>query len=159
MNIYEIQVDLSLILREEVIEGTIRRIEMVNSKRPTLLPSSLDFEKLVRSAYRRESCPFHFGKCLMNDLLLNLAATNAANSARNLKQIDLIRIDDLLQVILKVKVVIKLVSSYSLPISKQLELFNPQRNGRDFLLFSKGYLQVVFYPLAGFMKLKATSRE
>ena len=48
--IYEFQVDISLILKEKVIEGIVRIVEMTYSKRIARLPSSLDFDRLVSLA-------------------------------------------------------------------------------------------------------------
>ena len=48
--IYEFQVDISLILKEKVIEGIVRSIKMTYSKRIARLPSSLDFDRLVSLA-------------------------------------------------------------------------------------------------------------
>ena len=48
--IYEFQVDISQILKDKVIDGIIRSIEMTYSKRIARLPSSLDFDRLVSSA-------------------------------------------------------------------------------------------------------------
>ena len=50
VNIYDFQAEISLILKEKVIEGVIRSIEMTYSKRIARLPSSLDFDRLVSSA-------------------------------------------------------------------------------------------------------------
>ena len=48
--IYEFQVNISQILKDKVIDGIIRSIEMTYSKRIARLPSSLDFDRLVSSA-------------------------------------------------------------------------------------------------------------
>ena len=50
MNIDEFQVDILLVYKEKVIEGIVRSIEMTYSKRVARLPSSLDFDRLVRLA-------------------------------------------------------------------------------------------------------------
>ena len=58
--IYEFQVHRSLILKEKVIERIVRSIKMTYSKRIASLASSLDFDRLVSSAYVRlePSCSF-----------------------------------------------------------------------------------------------------
>ena len=50
VNIYDFQAVISQILKEKVIEGIIRSIEMTYSKKMARVPSSLDFDKLVSSA-------------------------------------------------------------------------------------------------------------